>query len=113
MKWMRYDQNKRELTFKVEDHGAYLGMEFILEINGPMIKDGVKVETSFGCGCAEMNSTGILSFNIPEEVQLHMGSYTFILFNRNPKVEKGTYILATGFSHGTYLVCHQGTSIRI
>jgi hypothetical protein len=113
MKWMLHDRKRNELSFRLEEHEIVDGMEYVLEINGPKMDGDKKVDASFGCGAKKVNSEWILKYQIPDAVQLHLGVYTFIVFNSNTVIKKGDYVIATGFVHGNRFVCHQAMTKQI
>jgi hypothetical protein len=97
MKLMEYVTSKNEVKFHLDEPE----MKFD-DIDYELIVEGKPIAKS------RVGSEWTLRFKITEPMK--PGS-AFIVKGQSPM--KGEVVLATGFSHGTFLVCHQALSKRI
>ena len=112
MKWMTFDRKKRTLEFKLDEPEMVEEMVHHGVFEGPKTNAPDAERISVTSAAAKVGPQWNLKIQIPEEVKLHLGSWTFIVISE-PYQTKGQYITASGFSYGMDFVCHQALTKRL
>jgi hypothetical protein len=115
MKWMLYDREKKELSFKLEEHEIVDEMQHYVIFVGPTAHDTGLSRQIINSETSKVNSKWILKFKIPEKVlgNLHLGQWDFIVLGEgDKKLTRPDYIVASGFSNAMHFVCHQALAKR-
>ena len=111
MKWMTHDRKKKKLIFKLEEHEIVDEMDYHLYFSHPEtnMKDAKMIDIH--PNPAVVNSSWELVFNLQDDLPLHMGRCEFYVVGHS--AIKGSYSVASGFSIGMNIICHQALSKRI
>jgi hypothetical protein len=110
MKWMEHDRKRKRLIFKLEEHEIVDGMQHHLYFSHPETNEKDANMIDVHIGPSVINSNWELIFFLPDELPLHLGRCEF--FVNGHSAMKGSFIVATGFTVASNIVCHQALSKR-
>jgi hypothetical protein len=102
MKWMLHDQKKKELVFRMEEHEIFDGMNYLLNLIPPKNPDAKLPTNVIVVGPSMVDSNWELKFKLPDSMPAPLD---FFVNGHHPM--KGDCVVASGFSIGPGISCHQ------